>query len=316
MGTSNASSSAREVPWRIARFGLFEVDAGAGELRKGGVRLKVQDQPFQILLMLLRTPGEIVARDALRAALWPADTFVEFDHSVNTAVKKLRQALGDDADNPRFIETLPRKGYKFIAPVQFQDERVVSESTVEAPTPIVAAPESTVAPHRRQLIWAAVIGGILILAIVALLLYLVPLSPKAVPSPLTFTPFTSFPGEEVTPAFSPDGSRVAFAWNGGKTETVHIYVKVLGTEQPVAITSGNTLNAFPVWSPDGRYIAFRRVCVPLLGHHILIQASPCENGKSGIYMVPSVGGPERLLRETAPIYATGQLSFSPDGKQL
>src|SRR3954464_13312883 len=94
MGTSNVSSSAREVPWRIARFGLFEVDAGAGELRKSGVRLKVQDQPFQILLMLLSTPGEVLTRDGRRAFLWPADTFVEFDHSVNTAVKKLRQALG------------------------------------------------------------------------------------------------------------------------------------------------------------------------------------------------------------------------------
>src|SRR3954468_8047495 len=133
MGTSNASSSAREVPWRIARFGLFEVDAGAGELRKGGGRLKVQDQPFQILLMLLRTPGEIVTRDALRAVLWPADTFVEFDHSVNTAVKKLRQALASDADSPRFIETLPRKGYKFIAPVQFQEERGEVEIRTDPP---------------------------------------------------------------------------------------------------------------------------------------------------------------------------------------
>src|SRR3954462_6364188 len=207
MGTSNASSSAREVPWRIARFGLFEVDAGAGELRKGGVRLKVQDQPFQILLMLLRTPGEIVTRDALRAALWPADTFVEFDHSVNTAVKKLRQALGDDADNPRFIETLPRKGYKFIAPVQFQDERGEVEIRTDAPEvspPTIATPDSFVASHRRQLIWGAAIGGIVMLAIVALVLYLVPSSQKTAPSPLTFTPFTSFPGEEVTPAFSPD----------------------------------------------------------------------------------------------------------------
>ena len=318
MGTGNVSSFARQVPWRVARFGLFEVDPGAGELRKSGLRLKVQDQPFHILLMLLKTPGEIVTREALRAALWPADTFVEFDHSLNTGVKKLRQALGDDADNPRFIETLPRKGYKFIAPVQFLEQRtevVPDEQPAPAP-PLESASGSFVRVHKRQLIWSAALGGVAMLTIVALVLYLLPRLRKPQTSRMTFTPFTSFPGEEVTPAFSPDGSRVAFAWNGGKSEDVQIYVKVLGTEQPVAITSGKSINAFPVWSPDGRYIVFRRACVPLLGHHLLIQASPCANGKSGIYMIPSLGGPERLLRETSAVSATGQMSFSPDGKTL
>lgn len=318
MGTSNISSSVREVPWRVARFGLFEVDPAAGELRKGGMRLKVQDQPFQILLMLLKTPGEIVTREALRSALWPADTFVEFDHSLNTAVKKLRQALGDDADNPRFIETLPRKGYKFIAPVQFLDERAEAVAAEQPRSTVHTEPSSGsfVTLHKRQLIWAAAIGGVVMLSLVALAFYLVPkLQTPATPR-LAFTPFTSFPGEEVTPAFSPDGSRVAFAWNGGKSQDVQIYVKVLGTEQPVAITSGNSINAFPVWSPDGRYIVFRRACVPLLGHHMLIQASPCSNGKSGIYMIPSVGGPERQLRETSVVGTTGQMSFSPDGRFL
>jgi DNA-binding winged helix-turn-helix (wHTH) protein/tetratricopeptide (TPR) repeat protein len=97
---------------------LFEADLTTGELRKRGRKVPLQDQPFQVLALLLRHPGEIIAREELQRALWPADTFVEFEHGVNTAIKKLRQALGDSADNPRFIETLPRKGYRFIAPVE------------------------------------------------------------------------------------------------------------------------------------------------------------------------------------------------------
>jgi DNA-binding winged helix-turn-helix (wHTH) protein len=99
------------------QFGLFEVDLQARELRKAGVKLKLNDQPFQVLTVLLERPGEVVTREELQTRLWPADTFVDFDLSLNTAVKKLRQALGDESDNPRFVETLYRRGYRFIAPV-------------------------------------------------------------------------------------------------------------------------------------------------------------------------------------------------------
>src|SRR6266478_945667 len=101
----------------ILRFGTFEVDVRAGELRKQGVRIKLQEQPFHVLTVLLQRPGEVVTREELRNENWAADTFVDFDNSLNTAVNKLREALGDSADNPRFIETLPRRGYRFIAPV-------------------------------------------------------------------------------------------------------------------------------------------------------------------------------------------------------
>ncbi len=101
----------------ILRFGTFEVDVRAGELRKQGVRIKLQEQPFHVLTVLLQRPGEVVTREELRSQNWPADTFVDFDNSLNTAINKLREALGDSADNPRFIETLPRRGYRFIAPV-------------------------------------------------------------------------------------------------------------------------------------------------------------------------------------------------------
>src|SRR6266571_2336473 len=101
----------------ILRFGVFEVDVRSGELRKQGVRIKLQEQPFQVLAVLLQRPGEVLTREELRNQNWPADTFVDFDNSLNTAINKLREALGDSADNPRFIETLPRRGYRFIAPV-------------------------------------------------------------------------------------------------------------------------------------------------------------------------------------------------------
>src|SRR2546425_12807220 len=101
----------------ILRFGVFEVDVRAGELRKQGARIKLQEQPFHVLTVLLQRPGEVVTREELRSQNWPADTFVDFDNSLNTTINKLREALGDSADNPRFIETLPRRGYRFIAPV-------------------------------------------------------------------------------------------------------------------------------------------------------------------------------------------------------
>jgi len=104
---------------RVIRFGLFEVDFSAGELRKQHRNIKLQEQPLQVLELLLSRPGDVLTREELRRALWPADTFVEFDQGVNTAIKKIRLALGDSANNPRFIETIPRKGYRFIAPVGF-----------------------------------------------------------------------------------------------------------------------------------------------------------------------------------------------------
>lgn len=99
------------------RFGLFEVNPESGELRKSGIRIRLQAQPFRILMMLLDRPGEVVTREEIQQQLWGADTIVDFDHSLGTAVNKIREALGDSAENPRFVETLSRRGYRFIAPV-------------------------------------------------------------------------------------------------------------------------------------------------------------------------------------------------------
>ena len=112
----------------VRRFATFELDVRTGELRKQGLRLRLQEQPFQVLAMLLERPGELVTREQLRQKLWPSDTFVDFDHGLNTAVNKLREVLSDSAASPRYIETLPRRGYRFIYPVE-------SGATVPAPSP-------------------------------------------------------------------------------------------------------------------------------------------------------------------------------------
>src|SRR5687767_9048131 len=111
-------ASATPSPMRFIRFGLFEADLQSGELRKDGLKIKLQEQPFRVLTLLLERAGEVVTREELRQKLWSTDTFVDFEHGLNSSVKKLRQALGDSADNPRFVETLARRGYRFIAPVE------------------------------------------------------------------------------------------------------------------------------------------------------------------------------------------------------
>ena len=102
---------------RILCFGSFEVDVVSGELRRQGLKIRLQDQPFRLLVLLLERAGEVVTREEVREKLWPADTYVDFDHSLNTAARKVREALGDSAEAPRYVETLARRGYRFIAPV-------------------------------------------------------------------------------------------------------------------------------------------------------------------------------------------------------
>src|ERR1041384_1893881 len=106
---------------RIYRFGLYEADTSSGELRRNGVKQKIQGQPFEVLIALLERSNQVVTREELRLRLWPQDTFVDFDHSLTPAINKVRDVLGDTAGNPRFLETLPKRGYRFIAPVQAQD---------------------------------------------------------------------------------------------------------------------------------------------------------------------------------------------------
>src|SRR5438309_11336841 len=138
----------------ILRFGVFEVDVRAGELRKQGVRFKLQEQPFHVLTVLLQRPGEVVTREELRSENWSADTFVDFDNSLNTAINKLREALGDSADNPRFIETLPRRGYRFITPVTSEDREA-------------SATGAAAVSDKRAWKTAAIMAGVLAAAVSA-----------------------------------------------------------------------------------------------------------------------------------------------------
>jgi cholera toxin transcriptional activator len=150
---------------RVARFGVFELDLTAGELRKNGVKLRLQGQPFQILALLLQRAGEVVTREELQQKLWPSDTFVDFDHSLNTAINKVREALGDSASSPRYVETLARRGYRFIAPVRADETRdtaldkdkIITDSAGVPPatnssvSPVAMHPELEVPIPRRAI---------------------------------------------------------------------------------------------------------------------------------------------------------------------
>jgi cholera toxin transcriptional activator len=140
---------------RVLRFGVFEADLRAGELRKSGIKLRLTGQPFQVLAILLERAGDVVTREELQQKLWAADTFVDFDHSLNTAINRVRDVLGDSASSPRYVETLARRGYRFIAPIQ-SESPPAPEAILSAPpaSPILPAapvlhPELEVPiPHR------------------------------------------------------------------------------------------------------------------------------------------------------------------------
>ena len=282
---------------QFLRFDVFAVDVRAGELRRNGAKLKLQEQPFQVLCALLEHPGELVTREELRSRLWPADTFVDFDHGLNAAIRRLREALGDSAEIPRFVETVARRGYRFIG-------------NIEAP----AAPVSS-RPTPWQWLFArrtAVLGAVAACALALSFLYYSHAFSSKAPRPAAapvVIPVVTNVGEKYTPSLSPDGQHLAFAWNGGSGPAFSIYVKLVDTEDLLRLTKRESSIDFnPVWSPDGRYIAFCRIL----------------EGETGIYIIPALGGVERRVRETywqenefyQIFWFFGRLSWSPDGKYL
>jgi Tol biopolymer transport system component/DNA-binding winged helix-turn-helix (wHTH) protein len=262
----------------VIRFGIFEADLRAGELRRNGSRIRLQDQPFQVLALLLARPGELVTREELRARLWRADTFVDFDHGLNAAVKRLRDALGDSAENPRFIETLARRGYRFLLPVNSQ-----SDIGLVQPSPIPA-------DHSY---WRFVP-----IAAVALLVGIVAgwhaghRSAAAVR--FTERRLTSNPENDPvnSAAISPDGNYLAF------TDRTGFFLRQLGTSETHPITTPDNWKTSCVsWFPDGSHVLATRT------------ASPGE--PPSLWNVSVFGGSPRKL-----IDAADHGVVSPDGSQI
>src|ERR1700704_5590688 len=174
-------------PMRSVRFGVFEVDFEAGELRKSGFKVALQEQPFLVLTLLLENAGKLVSRDELQQKIWAADTFVEFDRGLNTAINKVRDALGDSAGNPRFIETVPRRGYRFLGPVETVGDATAGQERAE--------------PKGR---WSFLAAALLVLLIIGGVWFRFSHRFAVLPTPpLRIVPLTGY-GWEGAPTFSPD----------------------------------------------------------------------------------------------------------------
>jgi Tol biopolymer transport system component/DNA-binding winged helix-turn-helix (wHTH) protein len=270
----------------LIRFGVFEVDIPAQELRKHGLKLKIQDQPFRILTAMLERPGEIFSREELARLLWPEGTFVDFDHGLNAAVAKLRQALHDSAETPRYVETVARRGYRFLAPVEIASQRN-SHSVLAPPEPIAVPPERKRTNRARP--WWFAIGG-LVLILTAVPLWLVTAKPET-----KLEQITRDPGLSTEPVLSPDGRLLAYSSdrNGGQNLNIWVTQRVAGGKS-MQLTHDTSDAHQPSFSPDGSRIVYR---------------SEREGG--GIYVIPAIGGEPVLL-------ATGGRDprFSPDGKSI
>ncbi len=266
------------------QFGSFELDPQLRTLTKAGRKIALQQQPFQILHLLLTRPGQIVSRDEIRQALWPGEAHGQFDASLANAIRKIRIALDDDVDKPRFIETLPRQGFSFIAPV----------------TSINSGPEPnpTFEPPARN--WLGPSLGFILAVGVAM--YLWQNSRPAPPSLAGARPLAALGGRPTHPALSMDGQILAFEWQGPDDDSTAIYLQRLEESSPQRLTSGKNLDFWPVWSPNAKHIAFFRELLPT---------------RAQVHLIPVVGVGDRVLFEVEK--GPGErprLNWSHDGKWL
>jgi Tol biopolymer transport system component/DNA-binding winged helix-turn-helix (wHTH) protein len=267
------------------RFGVFEIDPSVRELRKHGVRIKLQDQPFAVLLILLEKPGQIVTKEELQQRLWPADTFVEFDKGIYNAIKRLRESLGDEAETPRYIETIPKRGYRFVGQVD---------------APIVQMQPATEERFRKvpARTWWASAGIILLVLLCGLESWRYTRARSAgATRPMEVVPLVGLDGAQSRPAFSPDGNQIAFVLRN--TNSPGIYTMLVSGGKPLRLTTGSQDN-YPRWSPDGRQIAFTR---------------EAEEGVA-IFAIPSLGGTERRLYAGPAVHFPHSFDWSPNGQFL
>ena len=245
-------------PSRIARFGVFEADLIAHELRKAGLKIKLHEQPFQVLAVLLERPGNVITREELQLRVWPGGTFVDFDSGLNTAVNKLREALGDSADSPRFIETIPRRGYRFVAPVDAAGNGAAPntaqpiEVVQEIETNAFGSAQRLKRGNWQILPWAMVAMLSVALAALAVIRF------RQQPTDAHAIRFQVPPPErasfEESLSISPDGARLALLVSTAAGQR-SLWTRRLDSlaAQPLPGTEGAYA---PFWSPDSRFIAF------------------------------------------------------------
>jgi Tol biopolymer transport system component/DNA-binding winged helix-turn-helix (wHTH) protein len=272
---------------QTVRFGIFEADLQTGELYKNGIKVPLQGQPFQVCSLLLEHAGELVTREELRQRVWPEDTFVDFEQALNTAIAKIRLALGDEADNPRFVQTLPRRGYRFIGPVAKPDPQPVKQAVA----PVTSKGRFERPTARRSWLLASTM---LLALLTGIGIWWSSKNYADALPPIEVAPLAALSGVQSDPNFSPDGNQVAFVLEGA--QNCGIYTTMVGGEKSLKLTS-DCHDSSPTWSPDGRRVAFYRY----------------DANGIGIYAVPAFGGNEhRLYKGPWNPRSTG-LSWSPDG---
>jgi len=295
---------------QVLRFGTYEVDLRLGELRKNGIRVKLTGQPFQILVILLEHPGDLVTREQLQRRLWPSDTFVDFDRGLNAAINRVREALGDSAENPRFVETLPRRGYRFIAPLV--DPRPTSatlpiaESNVTPAETVIsvgALPVSEARERRpvsRRIKLLVVGGSVLAVLVVAAVLLS---KPKRRGVEWDFRGMklsrVTQSGNAINVAISPDGRYVAYALREGEKQSLH--VRQVATGSDVQIVPPDEVRIYSLtFTPDANYIDFIRSEKPNFSDTFL-------------YRVPALGGTPHLVMPEGIDFGS---SYSPDATRF
>jgi len=265
----------------VVRFGLFELDLKAGQLSRNGTKLRLPQQPLQLLAMLLERPGEILTRDELRQRLWSSDVFVDFDHGLNKSIQKLRDALGDSATSPRYIETIPRVGYRFIAPVRNGTRPLEPEGAtkIDRPAPLPAAP--AMGGKQRARWWIVAAGVCALMGVIGTAVYL---SSRRHPVVMKYTQLTDFTDSASIPALSPDGHILAFIRGDSNFMSAdQIYAKVLPDGEARRLTNDPRIKYNLAFSPDGSQIAYTVI----------------ENPVFGTYTVSVLGGDSHLLLHNA-----------------